>query len=49
MQLTLNPTSMADYDRFLRIKRLPNYRIRGRTASFPDEYAATLGLPADQV
>ncbi len=44
MQLTLNPSSIADYRRFLAVKSLPVYRIRGREAWFPDEYAERLGL-----
>jgi hypothetical protein len=45
MRLTFNPSSLADYDRFLRVKALPQYRFVGRTAIIPDEYAATLGVP----
>ena len=44
MQLTLNPSSIDDYRTFLAVKRLPSWRIRGRLAEFPDEYAAQLGL-----
>lgn len=44
MRLALNTFSVTDYDRFLAIKRLPKYRFCGRTAEFPDEYAARLGL-----
>jgi hypothetical protein len=44
MKLLLNPKSLADYQTFLRVKRLPVYRIRGRVAEFPDEYAADLGI-----
>lgn len=36
--------SIEDYRRFLAIKQLPKYKIRGRTAEFPDEYAERLGL-----
>lgn len=43
MIVTLNPARPEDYDLFLRIKRLPKYRIFGRTAEFPDEYAGLLG------
>lgn len=35
----LNPNDIRDYVRFLRIKGLPQYRITGRSAWFPDEYA----------
>lgn len=44
MRLILNTNSMSDYHTFLRIKSLPVYRIRGREAWFPDEYAANLGV-----
>lgn len=44
MELTLNPNNVADYRRFLAIKRLPIYRIRGSSAWFPDEYAKRLGI-----
>src|SRR4051794_19033089 len=44
MQLTLNPRSLDDYQRFKAIKRLPAWSMRGRVASFPDEYADQLGL-----
>ena len=37
---------MGDYRMFLKIKTLPKYRIHGRSATFPDEYAAELGLSA---
>lgn len=50
MRLTLNPNSVTDYGTFLKIKTLPKYRFIGRTAEFPDEYAALLGLvEADDV
>lgn len=48
MKLTLNPNSVDDYRRFKAIKSLPRYSIRGRLASFPDEYADRLGLSAEQ-
>lgn len=48
MQLTLNPNSLEDYRKFLRIKSLPAYSFTGRVASFPDEYAATLGIEVAQ-
>lgn len=32
------------YRQFIKIKQLPRYKITGRTAWFPDEYAETLGL-----
>lgn len=50
MNILLDPNSLADYRRYLAIKKLPIYRFQGRTAIFPDEYAARLGLapPAEQ-
>lgn len=42
MELTLNPNRLEDYRTFLKIKSLPNYKIRGLTAYFPDEYAALI-------
>ena len=47
MQITLDLNSAADYATFLKIKTLPQYRFRGRTAYFPDEYAARLGLAVE--
>ena len=46
MQVTLDAKSLEDYRKFLAIKKLPAYRIRGRVASFPDEYAERLGSAA---
>lgn len=43
MRMILNPNSIEDYRTFLRIKRLPTYRIRGCIAAFPDEYAERVG------
>lgn len=43
MQIALDPSSVADYAKFLRIKSLPKYKFTGRTAEFPDEYAAMVG------
>lgn len=43
MRMSLNIDSIADYDRFLRIKSLPKYSIVGTSAEFPDEYAAMVG------
>lgn len=39
MNLYLNPSSLESYRQFLRVKQLPSYSIRGRMATFPDEYA----------
>lgn len=44
MKIHLDLNSLESYSLFLRAKRLPCYRIRGREIEFPDEYAATLGL-----
>lgn len=44
MRLALNPNSVDDYKRFLDVKKLPLYRIRGREAWFPDEYASRIGI-----
>jgi hypothetical protein len=44
MQVTLDLSSMDDYARFLRIKSLPHYKITGRVAEFPNEYADRVGL-----
>ncbi len=49
MIITLDPSSVADYSRFLQIKALPQYKITGRSAWFPDEYAAKLGLAVAKV
>ncbi len=43
MRIVLSPNSLADYATFLKIKQLPSYRLEGRTAIVPDEYAALLG------
>lgn len=46
MEITLDSKSIESYRQFLSIKKLPAYRIRGRIASFPDEYANRLGAAA---
>ncbi len=46
MKLHLDPNSIEDYHKFLKIKFLPKVSFWGRTAEFPDEYAKTLGLEA---
>lgn len=48
MRLILDPSKLDDYRRFLAIKRLPIYDIRGREAWFPDEYAGSVGLGVKQ-
>lgn len=47
MKISLNTSSIEDYERFLRIKSLPKFSFTGRTAEFPDEYAAALGLEVE--
>ncbi len=47
MKLTFNPSSTTDYATFLKVKRLPKYRVVGRTIEFPDEYASLIGLAPD--
>ncbi len=44
MIVDLDTGSIADYRRFLAIKSMPVYEFRGRTAWFPDEYAARVGV-----
>jgi superfamily II DNA or RNA helicase len=46
MQMTLNPRSLESYQKFLAIKQLPSYKIRGKVATFPDEYGIKLGVAA---
>jgi len=43
MKIILNAQDIDDYRRFLAVKQLPQYRICGRSAMFPDEYASRLG------
>ena len=44
MEVSLDSRNIEDYRRFLAIKRLPVYRIRGSSVWFPDEYANRLGI-----
>lgn len=44
MRIALNTSSVEDYEKFLRIKSLPKYRIFGGFAEFPDEYATRIGV-----
>lgn len=44
MEVTLDPHSVESYRRFLKIKQLPAWAIRGRVATFPDEYADRIGV-----
>lgn len=41
--IDFNTSSMSDYRKFLRMKRLPQYDVRGSRAFIPEEYAAMLG------
>lgn len=43
MIVSLDTNSIDDYNKFIRIKSLPKYRIRGGFAEFPDEYALVVG------
>lgn len=42
MNIILNPNSIEDYRKFLRIKTMPTYRLIGREAFVPDEYSGLL-------
>lgn len=44
MEICLNKRSIADYEKFLKIKSLPKYNITGGLATFPDEYAGMIGV-----
>ena len=44
MNITFDPNSIDSYRQFLRVKSLPSFRITGREAWFPDEYASAVGL-----
>lgn len=44
MNIDLCPNSIEDYRAFLRVKSLPQFRFTGRTATFPDEYGAAIGI-----
>jgi hypothetical protein len=46
MQIVLDPKSLDSYRKFLEVKKLPAWNIRGRLATFPDEYANRLGMSA---
>ena len=43
MLLDFNTSEMADYRKFLRLKRVPTYQWKGTTAVVPDEYAEAIG------
>lgn len=44
MRIELDTSRVDDYQTFLKVRKLPVYRIAGTTAEFPDEYAAELGM-----
>lgn len=46
MNVTFDTNNIDDYERFLAVKSLPIYKITGRSAWFPDEYASRLGIKA---
>lgn len=48
MRIDFDPTSIADYEKFLRVRQCPSYRFSGRSAIVPDEYASRiLGTPIE--
>ena len=46
MQIAFDTTSIDSYRQFCKVKTLPAYRIRGRLATIPDEYASLMGSDA---
>jgi superfamily II DNA or RNA helicase len=48
MKIFFDTRSIADYETFLNVRKLPSYRFIGGLASIPDEYASQLGLDANQ-
>lgn len=44
MKVPINAASIEDYRMFLKIKRLPKYRVSGGYMEFPDHMAGQLGL-----
>lgn len=44
--LHLNPNDVKDYQTFLKVKRLPKYKVTGRSVEFPAEYADQVGIGA---
>ena len=47
MQIVLDTNSLDSYRTFLQLKELPTCSFRGRVATFPDEYAARLGITSE--
>lgn len=48
MQIVLDSSCVDSYQTFLKIKSLPTYKITGRLAEFPDEYASLVGMQGGQ-
>lgn len=48
MKIHLDDT-LDSYQRFMQIKQLPRYEIKGSVATVPDEYAAQIGLSPEQL
>lgn len=44
MKIEFDTNSIESYRQFMAVKRLPAFAIRGRQASFPDEYADKIGV-----
>jgi len=44
VKIEFDKADPASYAAFLRVKRLPTYRVVGRVAEFPDEYAALMDV-----
>lgn len=49
MELLLDTKSIQSYRKFLQIKQLPAWSIRGNVARFPDEFADRLGIKPAEV
>jgi superfamily II DNA or RNA helicase len=46
VNITFDTSSLASYEQFLQVRKLPTYRFRGTKAVIPDEYAKLLGADA---
>lgn len=44
MQIFIDTRKLSDYELFLKVKKLPRYRVQGHTVIFPDEYTDMLGM-----
>ncbi len=49
MKITLDTKKIKDYRKFIAVKRLPSWSIKGSVATFPDIYADRLGLKAHKI